>query len=145
MTYAIDIMDDLLLKPLPSHLQGRVLARHTFWLPDEATALYARAKAVVSLECHSPLLAYTQGVPAIYLRQPTDTIKGQMYRDIGLPEWILEIEQAGEAEIAAAIFKILVEPDWAKNYLASAMAYVNERFATACERIRDIATAPVMT
>jgi hypothetical protein len=38
---------------------------------------------VVSAECHSPIIALSQGTPAFYVRNPADTVKAQMFRDIG--------------------------------------------------------------
>lgn len=36
-----------------------------FWNADEAASVYARARAVVSLDCHSPIIALTAREPAI--------------------------------------------------------------------------------
>ena len=55
-----------------------------------------RAHAVISMECHSPIIAAAQRTPFFYLRQPEDTIKGQMYYDIGLSDWVFEIDDAVE-------------------------------------------------
>jgi len=43
--------------------------------------MYKRALAVVSMECHSPIIAYANQTPAFYLRLKENTIKGQMYYD----------------------------------------------------------------
>jgi len=53
MTYQLDIMDELLINPLPDDVRSLVQKRG-FWLPDEAASVYARAHAVLSFECHSP-------------------------------------------------------------------------------------------
>lgn len=98
MTYQVELAKELLVDPLPPEVKRNVVWRDTFWLPDEAAAVYAKALAVVSVECHSPLIALHHGTPAFYVRQPTDTSKGQMYHDIGAGEWIFEIDGTdGEA------------------------------------------------
>jgi polysaccharide pyruvyl transferase WcaK-like protein len=71
-------------------VKPRVIWRDTFWLADEAASVYARATAIVSAECHSPIIALSQGTPAFYVRNPADTVKAQMFADIGLGEWIFE-------------------------------------------------------
>jgi hypothetical protein len=53
---------------------------------------YARAYTVLSFECHSPIIAAANGNPMFYLRQPEDSIKGQMYYDLGFDDWIFEID-----------------------------------------------------
>ncbi|HPT31353.1 MAG TPA: polysaccharide pyruvyl transferase family protein, partial [Prolixibacteraceae bacterium] len=110
MTYAVDIMDDLLINPLPEDVKPMVLKRG-YWLPDEAASIYARAKAVLSFECHSPIIALAAGVPAFYLRQPEDTIKGQMYYDLEADDWVFEIEQTSGKQIADRLMELVSDPD----------------------------------
>jgi polysaccharide pyruvyl transferase WcaK-like protein len=71
-------------------VKPNVIWRDTFWLADEAASFYARAVAVVSAECHSPIIALSQGTPAFYVRNPADTVKAQMFRDLGLTDWVFE-------------------------------------------------------
>ena len=99
MTYQVDIMDELLINPLPEDVKPFVLKRG-YWLPDEAASIYAKAHSVLSFECHSPIIASANGTPFFYLRQPEDTIKGQMYYDLGFNNWIFEIEQTEGKEIS---------------------------------------------
>jgi polysaccharide pyruvyl transferase WcaK-like protein len=94
MTYQVDLAREQLIDPLPDDVRPHVVWRDTYWLNDEASAVYARALAVVSIENHSPILALAQGTPAIFLRQPTDTVKGRMWPDLGLGDWFFEIEHA---------------------------------------------------
>ncbi|MBM4085755.1 MAG: polysaccharide pyruvyl transferase family protein, partial [Planctomycetes bacterium] len=70
MTYQLELLQPLLLDPLPDDVKPRVVRRETFWLPDEAGSVYARAHTVVSVEMHSPIIAAAHGTPAIHLRQP---------------------------------------------------------------------------
>ena len=49
----------------------------------------------------------TAGKPAILLRQAEDTLKGQMWRDIGLQDWILELNVSGAEEITRHVFGII--------------------------------------
>lgn len=67
------------------------LSAHYF--KQQGVRSLARAAAVISFECHSPIIALANGTPAFYVRQPTDTIKGQMYHDIGASDWTFEVEE----------------------------------------------------
>ena len=89
MTYQVELAKQVLVDPLPADVKKNVVWRDTYWLPDEAASIYSKAQAVVSVECHSPLIALHNGTPAIYVRQPTDTCKGQMYRDFGRGRLVL--------------------------------------------------------
>ena len=51
-------------------------------------------------------MGIANGTPAVMVRQPTDTRKGQMWRDVGLNEWLFEIEQTSGAQIAECMTRI---------------------------------------
>ena len=90
MTYEIAVAKEHLFDPLPADVKPHVIWRDTFWLADEAASVYTRAVAIVSAECHSPIIALSQGTPAFYVRNPVDTVKAQMFRDLGLSDWVFE-------------------------------------------------------
>jgi len=127
MTYQIDIADELLIGPLPSDVKEKVVKRKTFWQVDEASSVYKRASAVLSLECHSPILALSHGTPCIHVRYPCDSVKGQMFKDIGLGRWLIEIDDASGSDVADAAIQILGHRRWAKDQVAEAMEVVAER------------------
>jgi hypothetical protein len=115
MTYQIEMAREVLLRPLPEDVKSRVVWRDTYWLPDEAASVYSKALCVVSLECHSPLIALHQGTPAFYVRQPTDTCKGQMYRDFGAGDWLFEVEETSGARLSSALETVARDPEAARK------------------------------
>ncbi len=134
MTYQVDIMDELLIDPLPDDVQPFV-AKRGYWLPDEAASIYRQSLAVISFECHSPILAAANNTPFIYLRQPQDTIKGQMYYDLGFDDWIYEIEQSEGEEIAATVMEMWDNPQVAKEKLSQGVRAIRTLYETACSEI----------
>ena len=106
MTYAVPRLRPLLYDPLPAEVKPSVEVLDRYWLTAEAASVYARAAAVASLEMHSPIMAIAAGTPAVLLRQPTDTRKGQMWRDIGLDRWIFEIDESTGRQIAERVAEI---------------------------------------
>jgi len=137
MTYQTEILRPMLYDPLPADVKDRVALRETYWLPDEAGSVYQRASAVVSAECHSPIIASAMGTPGMYVRQPQDTIKGQMWRDVGLGDWTFEIEEADGDAIADRLLTVRADRRAALDRLGEAMTYVRGRFAFAMETLRD--------
>ena len=121
MTYQIPLMDELLIDPLPADVKPHVVKRG-YWMPDEAASVYAQARAVVSFECHSPIMAIAAGTPSFYLRQPTDTIKGQMYYDLGLDDWVFEIDDTTGRQIADALMHVHQHYDQAQAKVAQTNA-----------------------
>ena len=128
MTYQVDIMRPLVFDPLPDDVKPRVVPLDRYWITDEAASVYRRAAAVVSMECHSPILALAGGTPAIYVRQPTDTWKGRMYPDLGLGEWRIDIEDASGADLSARLLDIHAHPRAAEARRALAISRASELF-----------------
>jgi polysaccharide pyruvyl transferase WcaK-like protein len=137
MTYQVDIMDELLIDPLPGDVKPFVLKRG-YWLPDEAASVYARARAVLSFECHSPIIALANNVPAFYLRQPEDTIKGQMYYDLGADDWIFEIDQTSGKQIADRLMGIVSDPEQTAAKVKSIQKNVKICYKKAIEEMKQV-------
>jgi hypothetical protein len=124
MTYQVGTAKEYLIDPLPADVRKNVVWRNTYWLPDEAASIYTKALAVISADCHSPLIAYRVGTPAIYLRQPTDTCKGQMYRDFGAERWMLEVDETDGPLLWSRVQEIYNDPVAAKAQVEKIMTGV---------------------
>ncbi|MCB1097692.1 MAG: polysaccharide pyruvyl transferase family protein [Verrucomicrobiae bacterium] len=135
MSYAVSLLKPLLFDGLPDDVKPEVAMMDRYWLTAEAASTLSMAAAVVSFECHSPILAIGHKVPAVYLRQPTDTRKGQMYRDIGVPQWIHEIEEVEGKDIAATLLKIAADPATANATVTAAHSFAHEKMKAMVEAI----------
>lgn len=135
MTYQVDIMDELLINPLPEDVKPFVI-KHSYWMPDEAASIYARAFAVLSFECHSPIIALANGVPAFYLRQPEDTIKGQMYYDLGATDWVFEIEQTTGKQITNRLMTLINDRKGALALVKTIQENVKSRYKDAVSEMK---------
>ncbi|MDX2035281.1 MAG: polysaccharide pyruvyl transferase family protein [Isosphaeraceae bacterium] len=129
MTYAVSRLRPLLFDPLPDHVKPAVEVVDRYRLTAEVASLYARAAAVISFEMHSPIIAVSAGTPAILLRQPTDTRKGQMWRDIGLKDWIFEIDAAEGPAIADRLLQVGRDLPAARETTRKARDFASQRMA----------------
>ncbi|MFO0926385.1 MAG: polysaccharide pyruvyl transferase family protein [Gemmataceae bacterium] len=129
MTYAVPRLRPLLYDPLPAEVKPHVAVLDRYWLTAEAASVYARAAAVLSLEMHSPIMAVAAGTPAVLLRQPTDTRKGQMWRDVGLVPWIFEIDDTTGKQVAERIVGIGRDLPAARKTADKARRFAHERMA----------------
>ncbi len=141
MTYQIETAKQYLIDPLPADVKKNVVWRNTYWLPDEAASIYTKALAVISADCHSPLIAYRVGTPAIYLRQPTDTCKGQMYRDFGADRWMLEVDETNGAELWSRVEEIHRDPTRARARVETIMTGVRRLQKRMVDAVRVAAGA----
>jgi polysaccharide pyruvyl transferase WcaK-like protein len=136
MTYQLDIIDKLLYDPLPDDVKKQVVRRNKYWLPDEASSVYKRAAAVLSCECHSPILAAAVGTPCMYVHQPEDGIKGHMWEDVGLKHWYFEIEETSGQTIAERALEIRAQGEAARRKVREADSYARKVQGEKAEWIR---------
>ncbi len=137
MYHNMEISDELLIDPLPEDIKKHVIKRETFWMVDEATTVYKNASAVISFECHSPIIACNVGTPAFYLRQPEDTVKGQMFYDIGLDDWVFEIEETTGEQITDQLMEVHNKYADARRHLESSMDYVRQIQRDTMAKVRE--------
>ncbi len=137
MTYQVDIMDELLIDPLPADVKPFVVKRG-YWLPDEAASIYQKAHTVLSFECHSPIIAAANGTPCFYLRQPEDTIKGQMYYDLGFDDWTFEIDQTSGKQITDQLRAVWQDYGKAQSKLKTSMDKVEKIYQKSTTSIRKM-------
>lgn len=138
MTYQVQTCKEI-YDSLKNELGDRIITRG-YWNPDEATSVYKEAAAVVSFECHSPILAMACGTPAFYLRQKEDTIKGQMYYDLGFKNWVFEIDETSAKDIEKELQKVLSDKVYAKQILDAGMKNARDLMAKGCQIMRGKCT-----
>jgi polysaccharide pyruvyl transferase WcaK-like protein len=109
-------------------VKGRVVWRKDFWLTDEALSTYVRSAGLFGSEMHSPIMAVGNGVPAIVCRFEEQTSKGFMWRDIGLGEWLFDLDNPEDhPKIVPAVLAMAKDPASAKAKAAEARKFVERR------------------
>jgi hypothetical protein len=129
MTYAVPLLRSLIFDKLPGDVKLHVSSLDRYWLTAEACSVYARAAALVSLEQHSPIMGIAAGVPSVLVRQPTDTRKGRMWYDLGMTDWVFEIDQSSGAQIAERLVQIGSDLSAARAAAARARVLAQQKMA----------------
>jgi polysaccharide pyruvyl transferase WcaK-like protein len=113
---------------LPEDVRKRVVWRDRYWLTDEALSTYVRSAGIFGSEMHSPIMAVGNGIPAIVCRFEEQTSKGIMWRDIGLRDWLFDLDKPEEHQgIVPAVLAMAKNPAAAKAKVAKARAFVAQR------------------
>ena len=121
---------EMLYDKLPEAVKARVVWRETYWLTDEAVSTYRRSAGLFGHEMHSPILCIGSAIPAIVCRWAEQTSKGFMWRDIGLGDWLFDLDKEDELErVAATVLAMAKDPAAAKQKAAKARDVVMDRFA----------------
>lgn len=119
----------LIHDPLPEAIRRQVVNLSSFWNADEAAAVFAHAHTVVCHEPHSPIIALANGTPIIHTYSEFHSPKCWMFRDIGLPEWLLEMDETPVEKLAETLFEIDRDQPAARAKVRRAMDFVHARFA----------------
>ena len=115
---------------LPADVQPRVVWRPNFWLTDEALSTYRRSAGLFGHEMHSPIMCIGNGIPAIVCRWAEQTSKGYMWRDIGLGDWLFDMDSEDEKKkVAAAVLALATNPLAAKTKALNAREFVLKKQA----------------
>lgn len=124
--------------PLPPEIQKHVVNLEYFWNADEAASIFARAHTVVCHEPHSPIIALANGTPIIHTYSEFHSPKCWMFKDIGLPEWLLEMDETPAGKMADTLFAIDADYAGAQAKVARAMAYVHECFGRSMQVVKKL-------
>ena len=128
----------LIYDPLPSEIQKHVVNLEYFWNADEAASIFARAHTVVCHEPHSPIIALANGTPIIHTYSEFHSPKCWMFQDIGLSDWLLEMDETPVDKMAETLFEIEADYSAAQAKVRAAMALVNGCFASSMGHIAGI-------
>lgn len=119
---------ELLFDPLPDDVKPRVVWREKYWLTDEALSTYVRSAGLFGLEMHSPIMCIGNGIPAIVCRFSEQTSKGLMWRDIGLSNWLFDMDQPDDvARIVPTVLSLAKAPAAAKATALKARELVRQK------------------
>ncbi|HSI33643.1 MAG: polysaccharide pyruvyl transferase family protein [Phycisphaerae bacterium] len=119
---------EILVDPLPADVKNRVVWRDKYWITDEALSTYLKSAGLFGLEMHSPIMCIGHGVPAIVCRFKQQTSKGTMWRDIGLSDWLFDLDDEAQIPgIVPAIVAMAKDPAAAKAKATKAREFVLKR------------------
>jgi polysaccharide pyruvyl transferase WcaK-like protein len=126
----------LLHDPLPEEIRKHVVNLHYFWNSDEAASVFARAHTAVCHEPHSLIIALSNGTPVIHTYSEFHSPKCWMFKDIGLPEWLLEFDSTPTAKMAETLFAIHDDYPGALAKVKKAMDFVHQRQADGMSTVK---------
>lgn len=120
------LIERALLAQLPDDVKAACVPLRAFWSPDLALGVYRRSRCVFGIEMHSQVMAIGSGVPAVVMRHQGFGTKSDMWKDVGLGDWLMDIDEPGAAERAVRIVGgILSDEAAARAKVAAARAAID--------------------
>jgi len=126
----------LIYEPLAPEIRRNVRFKDEFWLPDEAFSVYRQARCIVSMEMHSIILGLAAGTPTIHPRFVEAGRKAWMMRDLGLEEWLFDLDREPAEPVIQALLDVHGDYDAALGKVESAMDVVHRRQAETMAIVR---------
>ncbi len=124
----MEIGKEMLVDKLPEDIKARVAWRPNYWLTDEALSTYVRSAGLFGAEMHSPIMCIGNGIPAIVCRWKEQTSKGLMWRDIGLGEWLFDMDNEEDIpRVVPAVLAMARDPAAARMKALKARDFVQQR------------------
>ena len=124
----VELGKQMLVDPLPADVKAKVVWRDKYWMTDEALSTYVRSAGLFGNEMHSPIMCIANGVPAVVCRFAEQTSKGFMWRDIGLEDWLFDLDQEADVQkIVPAVLAMAKDPAAARAKAAKAREVVRKR------------------
>jgi hypothetical protein len=116
---------EMLYDQLPDDVRSRVVWRPDYWLTGEAISTYVHSAGLFGNEMHSPIMCIGHGIPAIVCRWAEQTTKGYMWEDIGLGDWLFDLDdEAQVAQVAPKVLEMAKNPDRFKEKAEQAREFV---------------------
>lgn len=124
----IPLCRELLYDQLPEAVRAKTVLKTDFWLTDEAVGIYQHSAGLFGNEMHSPIMCVGNGIPAVVCRWQEQTSKGFMWQDIGLGQWLFDVDDENRMEaLSDTVLAMLDDPAGAYEKTRKAMAFVREK------------------
>ena len=112
---------------LPPDVQAKCVVLREFWSPDLALGVYRRSRCVFGIEMHSQVMAVGSEIPACVFRHSGFGTKSSMMRDVGLGEWLLDIDSPNaESAAVTMVGGILSDPAAARDKCRAARLAIDK-------------------
>ncbi|EMI25734.1 polysaccharide pyruvyl transferase family protein [Rhodopirellula europaea] len=119
---------EMLFDRLPKDVLSRVVWRPEYWLTGEAVSVYMKSAGLFGNEMHSPIMCIGHGIPAIVCRFEEQTSKGYMWEDIGLGDWLFDLDsETDRNRIVPTVLQMANDLDAAKARADEARRFVEKR------------------
>jgi polysaccharide pyruvyl transferase WcaK-like protein len=100
-------------------------------------SVYARAHTLFGMEPHSLIMGLALGKPVIHARAIKYGKKAWMFRDIGLGEWLFNIDETASATLSKTLAEIFKDYPIALRKVKAAMSEVANRQKISMEAVKN--------
>lgn len=134
----VAIGKEMIYDKLPKDILDKVVWRPNYWLTDEALSTYHLSSGLFGMEMHSPIMCIGSGIPAIVGRFAEQTSKGFMWEDIGLGDWLFDMDiDENVARYPKTVLSLITDRESTMKKVAKAKAFVEGRQRATMNNLRS--------
>lgn len=134
----IGAVPGMLLPRLAEDVRAAVVWRDTWWNADEALSTFTAARVAFGMEPHTLIMALTGGVPVVHARPLRHGRKGWMFKDLGLGDWLFDIDRAAPERIADTVLSLHQDAGRSRARASQALAQVRARQKRTMDVIAEV-------
>ena len=128
----MDLARRAIFYKLPENVRRKCVLLEDFWMPDLALSVYKRSCCVFGIEMHSQVMALGNGIPAVICRHNGFGSKSDMWKDVGVGGWLLEVDSPEYRDkVAATVLEIITNFVRAKEQTEAAHQRIDRFFREA--------------
>ena len=126
---AIRLCQNELAGMFPSDVRPFIVVPETFWEADLALGVYRQSCGLFGTEMHSQVMAIGNGIPAMVCRTAEFGSKSQMWRDIGLGDWLFDFDSASDRQrFPDVVLQMFTQRERTAQLVENARRIIRERF-----------------
>ena len=135
---AIRLCQNELATMFPSDVRPFIVVPETFWEADLALGVYKQSCGLFGTEMHSQVMAVGNSVPAMVCRTAEFGSKSQMWRDIGLDDWLFDFDSANDRQrFPDTVFQMFTQRERTAKLVENARRIIRERFGFFAEFMKQ--------
>ncbi len=135
---AIRLCQNELMAMFPNDVRQFIIVPETFWEADLALEVYKQSCGLFGTEMHSQVMAVGNGVPAMVCRTVEFGSKSQMWRDIGLNDWLFDFDSTNDRErFPDAVLQMFTQRERTAKLVENARKIIRERFGFFAEFMKQ--------
>jgi polysaccharide pyruvyl transferase WcaK-like protein len=110
-----------LYSKLPGKIKENCVFMNDFWTSEQAYSVFRSSCIVVSMEMHSIIMSLNVGTPVVHNPFAEAGRKKWMMKDTGFEDWLVDIDDDGDAGLFEAAALIHDNYDFAQERIKGAM------------------------
>ena len=126
---ALALSRDIFYNMFPADVKDFLVVPGHYWEADEALGVYRKSLGIFGLEMHSQVIGIGNKIPSIVCRTKEFGSKSDMWKDIGLEEWLFDFDlETDRMRFPDTVLEMLSDPAGSRKKVENANRIIDRAF-----------------